>query len=266
MAAVPGALTVALLGWAWMTAVMTAAWLWQRRLGNGGWIDVFWTFGTGAVCAAAALWPVAEANSARQALVAGLTALWSLRLGFYIARRVATSPEDVRYGELRRQWGEAFQPRLLRFVMWQPPVSALLALSVYAAAHVPGPLGWRDMAGLLVLAIAIAGEALADEQMRRYRQLRDRPPVMDKGLWGLSRHPNYFFEWLTWLALPFLAFSPLVPATWLTLLAPVVMYLVLRHGTGVPMLEKSMLARKGQAFGDYQQRVNAFFPALRWPA
>ena len=262
MAAIPGALTVALLGWAGMATVMTLAWLYQRRAGNGGWIDVFWTFGTGAVCVAAALWPDAGAEPTRQALVAGLTALWSLRLGFYIARRVATSPEDVRYGELRRRWGEHFQPRLLRFVMWQPPVSALLVLSVYAAAHVQGPLGWRDMAGLLVLAIAIAGEALADEQMRRYRQLSDRPPVMDKGLWGLSRHPNYFFEWLTWLALPVMAFSPLVPLTWLTLLAPAVMYLVLRHGTGVPMLERSMLERKGHAFREYQRRVNAFFPSF----
>jgi steroid 5-alpha reductase family enzyme len=43
------------------------------------------------------------------------------------------------------------------------------------------------------------------------------------------------------------------------------MYLVLRHGTGVPMLEASMLQRKGEAFRDYQKRVNVFFPSLLAP-
>lgn len=266
MHAFHAALVVTLPVWAAMALVMAVAWLFQKRVGNGGWIDVFWTFGTGVFCVAAAMLPLEGANPARQALVAGLTGLWSLRLGFYIGRRVASSAEDVRYVELKREWGAAFQSRLLRFVMWQPPVTVLLALSVYAAAHASGPLGWRDLVGLVVLAVAIAGEAVADEQMRRYRQSPDRPPVMDQGLWGLSRHPNYFFEWLTWLAFPIIAFSPLAPATWLTLLAPLVMYLVLRHGTGVPMLERSMLARKGEAFRDYQRRVSVFFPGLRRPA
>ncbi|MCX7865337.1 MAG: DUF1295 domain-containing protein, partial [Novosphingobium sp.] len=102
--------------------------------------------------------------------------------------------------------------------------------------------------------------AIADEQLRRYRQDASRPAIMDRGLWGRSRHPNYFFDWLAWLALPVIAFTPASPGGWLTLLAPVVMYLVLRHGTGVPMLEASLLERKGDAFRAYQQRVNAFFP------
>ena len=263
MTALPAALIVPSAAWAAMTVVMVFAWLFQRRAGNGGWIDVFWTFGTGITCFAAALWPLEGGLTARQALVAFLVGLWSFRLGVYIAWRVASSAEDVRYVELKRAWGQTFQTRLLRFILWQPPVSALLALSVHAASHAAGSLGLRDLAGLLVLAIAIAGETLADEQMRRYRRLSDRPPVMDKGLWGRSRHPNYFFEWLTWMALPIIAFLPLEPATWLTLLAPAVMYLVLRYGTGVPMLEKSMLARKGYAFQRYQQQVNVFFPSLR---
>jgi steroid 5-alpha reductase family enzyme len=262
MPAVLGSLIVALPTWAAMTAVMLLAWLFQRRKGNGGWVDVFWTFGTGLVCIAAALLPMHGANPVREALVASLTGVWSLRLGMYIGRRVATGAEDARYVELKREWGGEFHSRLLRFVMWQPPVSTLIALSVHTAAHVPGPLGWRDLAGLPILALAIGGEALADEQMRRYRQAKNKPPVMDRGLWGLSRHPNYFFEWLTWLALPIIALSPLLPLTWLTLLAPGVMYLVLRHGTGVPILERSMLARKGEQFREYQQRVSAFFPSL----
>ncbi len=248
-----------------MVGVMAVAWWFQRWTGNAGWVDVFWTFGTGAACVGAALAPPSDANGLRQVLVAGLTALWSLRLGIYLARRVAGSPEDLRYVELRRQWAGKFQRRLLRFVMLQPPVSLLLAVSVFAAAHHSGPPGWRDFAGLVLLAIAVAGESVADAQMRRYKQDPDRPAIMDRGLWSRSRHPNYFFEWLVWAALPVIAFTPFTLSGWLTMLAPAAMYLVLRYGTGVPMLEASMLERKGAAFHEYQRRVNAFFPSLLDP-
>jgi steroid 5-alpha reductase family enzyme len=259
----PIALILAGFALAVMVAVMAVAWWVQRRVGNSGWIDVFWTFGTGAACVAIALFPFADANPARQVLVAGLAGLWSLRLGIYMAGRVAASSEDLRYVALRRQWGANFQRRLLRFVMLQPPVTALLGLSVYSAAHASGALGWRDLAGLAVLALSIIGETIADEQMRRYKQDGNRSPVMDRGLWARSRHPNYFFEWLGWMSYPIIAFTPFTFFGWLTFLAPAVMYLVLRHGTGVPMLEASMLERKGQPFRDYQARVNAFFPSLR---
>ena len=245
-----------------MTLWMGLAWLWQRRVGNAGWIDVFWTFGTGIACAVAALLPQTSADPLRQALIAFLAGIWAARLATYLFRRVAGSAEDLRYVELRKQWGMGFQPRLLRFVMWQPPVSALLALSIFIAAGAPGPFGWRDIAGIALLIVAIAGEAIADEQMRRYKAQPDRPPVMNRGLWGRSRHPNYFFEWLGWTAYPVIALSVSDTASWLTLLGPAVMYLVLRFGTGVPMLETSLLERKGDAFRDYKRRVNAFFPSI----
>ncbi len=38
-----------------LAAVMTCAWSVQRSTGNSGWIDVFWTFGTGAVACFLAL-------------------------------------------------------------------------------------------------------------------------------------------------------------------------------------------------------------------
>lgn len=259
------ALLSVVAAWIAMAAWMGLAWWFQRLIGNAGWIDVFWTVGTGLACVAVALIPGPAADPIRQTFVALLAGLWSARLTLYLARRVASSPEDLRYVALREQWGKRFQPRLLRFVMWQPPVSALLALTVHLAAHKPGPMGLRDLMGLAILAAAILGEALSDAQMRRYKEQQDRPPVMDRGLWGRSRHPNYFFEWLAWTAYPAMTFSFAAPVSWLTLLAPAVMYLVLRFGTGVPLLEKSMAERKSYAFRDYQRRVNAFFPSLFRP-
>ncbi|MBL8551160.1 MAG: DUF1295 domain-containing protein [Hyphomonadaceae bacterium] len=244
-----------------MLAVMLAAWALQRTLSNSGWVDVFWTFGTGAACAAMALWPAPAESAGRQWLAAALGIVWSLRLGLYIAARVARSAEDARYAHLKRTWGADYQRRLFGFVLAQAPATALMTLSVFVAAHAgAGELGARDALGALILAIAIAGEGLADEQMRRFKARDERGPIMEEGLWGWSRHPNYFFEWLGWLAYPAMAFDPGQPITWLTWIAPLLMYVILRHGTGVPALEGSMLRTRGDAFRDYQARVSVFFP------
>lgn len=245
-----------------MVVVMLTAWAVQLGTRNGGWVDVFWSFGTGAACVAAALWPADVVSPERQWIVAGLAAFWSLRLGVYIAQRVAKDPhEDRRYAGLRREWGGSFQRNMVALCLVQAPAGAVLSLSILPAAHAGSPeLGLRDALAVLVIVVAIIGEGIADEQMRRFRKTGQRGAVMDKGLWGWSRHPNYFFEWLGWMAWPVMALDPDASWTWLTLVAPVMMFLVLRYGTGVPALEKVMLESRGDAFRDYQKRVSAFFP------
>jgi len=247
-----------------MSLWMTLAWVVQGGARNGGWVDAFWTFGAGAACVAAALWPGAAEDVGRQYIVAALAAIWSLRLGLYISFRVAKDPrEDRRYAGLRIEWGGHFQRNMFVLCIVQAPAAALLALSVFVAAHGgSGSLGWRDLLGVVLLITGLAGEAIADDQMRRFRLTASHGDVMDKGLWSWSRHPNYFFEWLVWLAYPVIAFDPAIAWSWASLAAPVMMFLLLRYGTGVPALEKAMLASRGDRFRDYQRRVSAFFP---WP-
>jgi steroid 5-alpha reductase family enzyme len=98
--------------------------------------------------------------------------------------------------------------------------------------------------------------------MRRFKKRGAPGDVMDRGLWAWSRHPNYVCEWLVWLAYPIIGLVLMRPDTVLTLLGPMIMYLVLRYGTGAPMLERSMIERRGEGFRDYQRRVPIFFP---WP-
>lgn len=246
-----------------MLAVMVAAWAFGLARQNGGWTDVFWTWGTGATLAAAALWPLSgTAPEPRQWLVAGFMAIWGLRLGLYLTPRVAGHPEDSRYAAFRDGDTREYPLKMLFVTLPQAPATALLAISVVLAARRPeAGLDLRDALGVAIFVLAVAGETLSDSQMKRFRaDPANKGRVMETGLWGWSRHPNYFFQWLGWMAFPMIALDPAHPVTWLSFTAPAVMYGLLRHVSGVPPLEEAMLKSRGDLFRDYQRRVSAFFP------
>jgi steroid 5-alpha reductase family enzyme len=124
-----------------------------------------------------------------------------------------------------------------------------------------------DYVGALILLAGIAGEALADAQLKAFRtDPGNKGRVCDVGLWRWSRHPNYFFEWFGWLAYPVIAISPSDPLsyTWgfAALLGPVFMYWILVYVTGIPPLEAQMLRSRGDRYRDYQSRTSPFFPWL----
>jgi steroid 5-alpha reductase family enzyme len=260
----PWLIIVAFVG---LSLVMLTGWAYQRAVNNGGWTDVFWTFGMGLVGAATALAPVVggvDAPLPRRLIVAALIGLWALRLGLHILARVLKHPEDARYAAFRTEWGMHFQRNMFVFLQLQAGAGGLLLIAVLLAAHNPAStLGVADAAGALVMLIAIVGEGLADNQLRVFAaDPRNRGKVCDVGLWSWSRHPNYFFEWFGWLAYPLIAIG--VPAPfgwgWIALGAPAYMYWLLLYVSGVPPLETHMLRSRGDAFRAYQARTSVFFP------
>jgi steroid 5-alpha reductase family enzyme len=248
-------------------AIMALAWAVQRLLQNAGWVDVFWSFGTSIAGAIAGLSPLYDGQvawpSVRAFAVAGLALLWGCRLGGYLARRTATSQrEDVRYARFRQEWGERFQALLFWFLMIQAVVATLLAVCVMLAAHNPAPaFRIADLAGIAVLVAAVIGEGLADRQMQQFRANQaNRGKVCNTGLWSISRHPNYFFESLAWCAYPFFAIGPHYPWGYAALLGPAAMTWLLTKVSGIPPLEREMVAERGDAYRSYQKKVSAFFP------
>jgi steroid 5-alpha reductase family enzyme len=146
----------------------------------------------------------------------------------------------------------------------QALVSIPLAVAMWLAASRPTPHALLPTAiAVLIFVVAVAGEAIADEQLRQFRRDKsNQEKVCDTGLWRWSRHPNYFFEWLGWLAYPVLAldFSGNYSFGFLAFAAPLCMYWLLVYVSGIPPLEEHMLARYGDEFRKYQMRTNLFFP------
>ena len=245
-------------------AAMSFAWWLARRPRSSGLMDVVWSYATAAAGAAGALAPAAGAVPARQMLVAGLALAWGIRLGTHIWWRGRGGHDDPRYADLRRSWGEHADLRLFQFAQIQALAALVLALVIALSARGSAPFGqWSDWAGIALLIVAVLGEGLADAQLAAYRgKPENRGGVCDQGLWSLSRHPNYFFEWLAWLAWPVIAIGADAadPAMWFTVAGPVLMYVLLVHGSGIPPLEAHMLRSRGAAFADTQRRIRAFWP------
>jgi len=247
-----------------LSAIMAGGWWIQQSTRNSGFVDAVWTFGLGSVGAVSAFLPLNGGTTPRQIIVGSIVLAWSLRLGIYILRRSVERGDDPRYAALNRQWGRYASRQMFALLQKQALVGLPMALSIFIAAHNPAPFGrMQDWLGMIVIVTGILGEALADRQLRQWMATRTDPhAVCDRGLWGWSRHPNYFFEWLFWLAFPLFAIdlTGAYPYGWLVLAAPLCMYWLLTHISGIPPLEQHMVAKYGEAYRAYQRRVSAFFP------
>ena len=250
-----------LVGWAFVAGLMLGLWLVQRVRGDAGIVDAGWAGSLGLLALFYAALTGPEAP--RRWLVAGLAAVWAFRLALYLLRdRLIGKPEDGRYQALRRHWGERAQVRFLLFFQGQALAASAFSVPFLIALRSPAPgFSAAHAAGVLVWLVAVAGESVADAQLARFRaDPAHRGRTCRAGLWGWSRHPNYFFEWLHWWSYVLLAAGS--PWWWVNLLAPALMLHFLFNVTGIPHTEARALETRGDDYREYQRTVSVFVP---WP-
>jgi steroid 5-alpha reductase family enzyme len=231
----------------------------SRRVDRVAVVDVAW----GAVFVAIALvlaivWP-----DAHSWLLAALVTLWGGRLAWHIAKRSKGHGEDPRYEAMLGGpgWHAGAAKVLLRVFGTQAMVAWIISFPlIVAAAHDVRwwPLVW---VGVAVWGLGIFFEVVGDAQLSAYRSRpRDqRAPVLDTGLWGWTRHPNYFGDACVWWGL---WIAGALSLGWLpglaTVFAPVAMTYFIRNVTGAMLLEKTMSQRPG--WDEYAARVPLFVP------
>jgi len=249
-----------LAGLAFSSLLMAAVWLLAVRLRNAGIVDIAWAFGFAPLALLYRLFGDGEPR--RQDLVTLMAVFWSVRLGRHLWKRVMGRhpEEDGRYAEIRNACAGRENVFFFWFFQAQGLLLALLSvpflLSNYDARV---GLGGTDAAGFFLWLLAVSGESLADRQLARFKaDPANREKVCTRGLWRFSRHPNYFFEWLVWVA--YFVFAAPAPWGWTTVLAPALMLFLLLRVTGIPYTERQSLRSKGEPYREYQRTTNAFFP------
>jgi steroid 5-alpha reductase family enzyme len=198
----------------------------------------------------------------RKLLVIALVGLWGLRLGWHVFNRNRGEGEDPRYAKWREQhgqrwwWLSLFQVFLLQgAILWIVSLPIQFATGLTGAEHYTV---W-DAVGELVWAVGFLMETISDAQLRAFKNDPERSGVLDTGLWRFSRHPNYFGDALLWWGIWLIALS--VPWGWVTFPAPILMTLLLRYVSGVPLAERMMEGRPG--WDAYVRRTPIFVPGPR---
>lgn len=254
-----------LLFWLILAVTFTLLWYFGERRGNAAIVDVAWSWGLAACSIGLAF--VLDGDPVRRLLLAALLGFWGIRLGWHIFVRLrAEEGEEGRYRYLRQHWGDRaffmfwvfFQIQAFSIVLLTAPIAVLMA-------HSPQGVGIWEILATLWIAVALAGEAVADRQLSRWKEKpTNKGKTCRSGLWAWSRHPNYFFEWCHWLGYPIMGMPLLLNAQWAAWLflwlGPVVMLWLLLRMTGIPYTEKQALRSRGEDYARYQREVSAFIP------
>lgn len=243
-----------------MCTAFALLYLLARRIDNYGIVDVAWSYAFAVLALFYAFfghgWPI------RKALLASMVIVWSLRLGTHLGRRVIGHHpvEDGRYAQLRKDWAANFGLKMFGFFEVQAVSVVLLGAAFFIVSVNPTPrLHALELAGAILWLLALAGEAVADAQLAAFkRNQANQGKVCAVGLWRYSRHPNYFFEWLIWVA--YFLFALASPRGWVAAIGPVSILWLLLRVTGIPLTEEQSLRSKGEAYRRYQQSTNAFVP------
>jgi steroid 5-alpha reductase family enzyme len=249
----------------WLGAILVfaASWVAGRRLNNYGIVDVVWSLAF-APAAVGLLFVRGEAGP-RQWLMASATAVWSLRLGLFLARRVLghLDSEDARYKRMRVDWAPRADRRMFVFFQQQAVALVLLCLPLVAVMADPRTdLSALHVVGGAVLLLGVVGEALSDAQLAAFKRKARPGAICDRGLWAWTRHPNYFCEFMVWVGFALMASLSLAP--WGSLFGlgcAAGMHHLLTRVTGVPLTEAQLRHSRGAAFEAHCRRV----PSAFWP-
>jgi len=258
-------LTLTLLGLVVVGVMMFVLWLIQLRIANAGIVDIGWAYGLGLLAILYGL--LGKGALLPRLVLTAMVVLWSGRLGTHLFRRVVGKPEEGRYRQLRAGWSEGsggagwkflafFEAQAVLDVILSVPFLLVCADSTGAASLSPA-----QIAGVGLWMVAVTGESLADAQLERFKRRANHGQVCREGLWNYSRHPNYFFEWLVWVA--WALFAEPVHLGWIAWGAPVLMLFFLLRVTGIPATEQQSLRSKGEAYAEYQRTTSPFVPWFR---
>lgn len=242
-------------------AAFSALWAVHLAINNLGIVDVYWGAGFVVISAVYAL-RVGQLSPYQLMFIAMIVA-WAVRLSFYLIRRfVIHNNEDARYTAMRASSGPSFWwASLPKIFVLQALVMWIIATPVHTALTLPiaaTPNGLFLGSGIALFCAGLAIETIADHQLAQFKLADPKSTkLLRTGLWGWSRHPNYFGEALLWWGLGIFALA--LTGSLFALLGPFVLTTVLIGITG-RLTDGHLKDSRAAAFSSYEQQTSGFVP------
>ncbi|MGJ0389803.1 DUF1295 domain-containing protein [Microbacterium sp. CGR1] len=205
---------------------------------------------------------------ARSWILAAMVILWAARLGSFLAMRVHKAGSDGRFDEIKGSPVRFLQVWVIQGA-WVSITAAAAWIAISTDAGARAPIGWLTVVGIIVWALGLVIEIVADAQKSAFRaDPTNKDEFIRTGLWSRSRHPNYFGEIVLWVGV-FLTAAPVLAGwQWVAILSPLFVILLLTRVSGIPLLE----ARAEKKWGDradyveYRENTPSLIPRLTRPA
>lgn len=200
----------------------------------------------------------------RKVIITAVVTIWGLRLSYHITKRGLGKPEDPRYTEWRKEYGDRFPiVSLFRVFLVQALFMWLIAMSLQVAqsAEMPDYITIIDIAGTAIWLTGFIIESSADRQLARFiKDPANRGRVMKYKLWKYSRHPNYFGEAAMWWGIYIISCS--VEYGIFTVFSPALITYTLLKITGVSLMEETMFKDNAE-YAEYKRTTSSFIPWFR---
>jgi len=129
-----------------------------------------------------------------ETLVFAMVAVWAIRLGAYLFKRINKMGRDKRFDEMR--------PSAMRFLgFWSLQTISIWIILIPVIRFFQSETAFKSIAliGCTIWLLGFLLETIADQQKFRFKnKAENKGKFIQTGLWRVSRHPNYLGEMLCW--------------------------------------------------------------------
>lgn len=235
---------------------------------NNGLMDIFYGPGYFVVALTSLILNIILNNqlNIRQIIVTILVLIWATRLATYVFTRNRGKPEDYRYQFMRKRWGnKVVLKSFYRIYIFQGIIIFIVCFPVWFVNISSNPsiesaldfFGITIWLGAAIWLVGFLFETIGDWTLYRFLQKpENKGEVMDKGVWKLSQHPNYFGEVTQWWGIYIIALG--VPFGFITIIGPILITYMIIKVSGIRLLEKRF--EGDDKYAEYKKRTRVFFP------
>lgn len=234
---------------------MILVWVIAKKINNPSVIDVAWPIG---LMLSGLIYLFSQGINLRLLIISVILIVWGARLASYLyLSRIKKGIVDKRYLMLSQDWKISQSlDYFLNFELQGLFIFIMSIVFMFAASQSRTSLNWIDFIGIALCLIGIIGESISDMQLQTFKK-NNTGKVCNLGFWNYSRHPNYFFDWITWCG--FACFALQSSYGWIGLISPLLLFLLMTKVTG-PMTEQGSIDSRGELYLQYQRTTSMFFP------